>query len=78
MRCPECGEETEVVDSRKSHNTIRRRRECLNCGLRFTTYEVLDYDYQDLKKLLECSKELHSIIKRNKDLLSRLDEIEGL
>lgn len=42
MRCPFCGhDETKVVDSRtsESQDAIRRRRECLACGERFTTYE---------------------------------------
>jgi transcriptional repressor NrdR len=42
MRCPRCGnEESKVVDSRPSENydAIRRRRECVRCGCRFTTYE---------------------------------------
>lgn len=42
MKCAFCGhEETRVVDSRvsESQETIRRRRECLECGQRFTTYE---------------------------------------
>ncbi len=42
MRCPFCGHgETKVVDSRvsESQDAIRRRRECLSCQQRFTTYE---------------------------------------
>jgi transcriptional repressor NrdR len=42
LRCPQCGfEESKVVDSRTSEaqDAIRRRRECLDCGKRFTTYE---------------------------------------
>ncbi len=42
MRCPFCGEsETKVVDSRLAHDgdQVRRRRECMSCGDRFTTYE---------------------------------------
>lgn len=42
MKCPFCSEtENKVVDSRlsKDARTIRRRRECLGCGKRFTTYE---------------------------------------
>jgi transcriptional repressor NrdR len=42
MRCPKCGcEESKVVDSRpsESNDAIRRRRECIECGFRFTTYE---------------------------------------
>lgn len=40
MRCPYCGySDSKVTDSREAENGIRRRRECRNCSLRFTTYE---------------------------------------
>ena len=45
MRCPFCGDqESKVVDSRRSEdgNSIRRRRECLACLRRFTTYEIVE------------------------------------
>ena len=45
MRCPKCGRaEDKVIDSRSSREgaTIRRRRECLTCGHRFTTYEEIE------------------------------------
>jgi len=45
MRCPKCGfQEDKVIDSRASRegSTIRRRRECLSCGHRFTTYEEIE------------------------------------
>ena len=45
MRCPQCGEkESRVVDSRDLDDaaTIRRRRECAACSLRFTTYERIE------------------------------------
>lgn len=45
MRCPYCGfEESKVIDSRPTDEgeRIRRRRECLGCGKRFTTYEVIE------------------------------------
>ena len=47
MRCPKCTSiEDKVIDSRigKEGNTIRRRRECLECGYRFTTIENLVRD----------------------------------
>lgn len=47
MRCPKCTSiEDKVIDSRisKEGNTIRRRRECLECGNRFTTTEALVRD----------------------------------
>ncbi len=40
MHCPYCGhKDSHVIDSREAGEGIRRRRECLQCGLRFTTYE---------------------------------------
>lgn len=45
MRCPKCdGQDDKVIDSRASRegSVIRRRRECLTCGHRFTTYEEIE------------------------------------
>ncbi len=41
MNCPYCGGNTKVTDKRQSPNGIRRRRECLKCKKRFTTYEKI-------------------------------------
>src|SRR3989304_3756456 len=41
MKCPYCAERTKVTDKRDSPEGIRRRRECLKCKKRFTTYEKL-------------------------------------
>ena len=49
MRCPKCGfQEDKVIDSRASRegSTIRRRRECLSCAHRFTTYEEIEKPYR--------------------------------
>jgi transcriptional repressor NrdR len=45
MKCPTCGnQESKVIDSRPmtEANSIRRRRECLACQKRFTTYEIIE------------------------------------
>lgn len=45
MKCPFCGySESKVIDSRPAEEgtTIRRRRECLDCQRRFTTYEIVE------------------------------------
>ena len=45
VRCPYCSySESKVIDSRPAEEgtTIRRRRECLSCGKRFTTYEIME------------------------------------
>jgi transcriptional repressor NrdR len=54
MRCPYCDHpESKVIDSRESKNgfTVRRRRECLSCGKRYTTYEKIEeIPYMVVKK----------------------------
>ncbi|MEZ5305051.1 MAG: transcriptional regulator NrdR [Verrucomicrobiales bacterium] len=54
MRCIKCGhDESKVIDSRSSKDgfSIRRRRECLRCGNRFTTYETVErHDFRVVKR----------------------------
>ena len=60
MKCPSCGShESKVIDSRpvEENNSIRRRRECLDCHMRFTTYEVIDV-YQPVVLKKDGTKEL--------------------
>ena len=61
MKCPYCGyKESKVVDSRPADegSSIRRRRECLACQRRFTTYEMVEslpmlYPGADMEIILE-------------------------
>jgi len=51
MLCPYCtAAETKVTDKRDSGPVARRRRECLKCGKRFTTYERVELDLSVIKK----------------------------
>ncbi len=54
MKCPFCAQTNDrVVDSRETQNglTVRRRRECLSCGRRFTSYErIEDIPYMVIKR----------------------------
>lgn len=52
MRCPYCSSaDNAVTDSREADDSIRRRRECVNCKKRFTTYErVEDIEIKVIKK----------------------------
>lgn len=52
MDCPDCGHErTRVVDTGASDaTTVRRRRECADCGFRFTTYERPEWETLQVKK----------------------------
>ncbi len=92
MRCPKCGcDESKVVDSRPSENNdaIRRRRECVNCGYRFTTYErreempLLVVKRDGRKETFDRLKLMRGLltatVKRNvplEDLESLIDDIE--
>jgi transcriptional repressor NrdR len=43
MKCPYCGSESKTLETRDSpENTTRRRKECITCGKRFTTYEYVE------------------------------------
>lgn len=51
MICPYCGhEETKVTNKRDIEKNVRRRRECLDCQKRFTTYERPEIDITVIKK----------------------------
>lgn len=53
MTCPVCGEGTKITNSRGDIDRVRRRRECRECGHRFTTMEL----EVDLQRNLEKMKE---------------------
>ena len=51
MFCPSCGaDELKVIDSRAQHDSIKRRRACLSCGYRFTTFERVERRYPMVRK----------------------------
>lgn len=91
MKCPTCGfSDSKVIDSRPTESgSIRRRRECLNCQRRFTTYEVIDTVQVFVIKKDGCREEfdrnklLSGITKAcykrpvsSEQLLSLVDDIE--
>lgn len=87
MKCPFCGEqESKVVDSRHSEDgvSIRRRRECMGCQRRFTTYEkiemlpVLVIKKDKRREPFDASKVRSGIIKACEKRPVPLGEIEKL
>ena len=50
MKCPYCSSNTKVIDKRDSQESARRRRECLKCKKRFTTYERFESKIVIVKK----------------------------
>lgn len=57
MTCVICGEKTRVVDSRSQEDSKYRRRECVECGHRFSTVEI-DADYYEFIKRTSNKDEL--------------------
>ena len=68
MNCPYCdNQESKVVDSRYIQDGIRRRRECLMCSLRFTTYEKVHTQLLNVTKRSN-TKETFSVEKLTKSI----------
>jgi transcriptional repressor NrdR len=94
MKCPYCAyTESKVIDSRPTDEgeRIRRRRECLKCGKRFTTYEIIEtvpivvIKKDKSRETFDRSKLLNGLLRACEkrpvsiDQLDRIvDEIEGL
>ena len=85
MKCPYCGyEESKVVDSRPTDEgeTIRRRRECLGCAERFTTYEIIEsFPIIVIKKdksrqTFDRNKLLNGMLKASEGCQVTLDQLE--
>jgi len=85
MRCPFCNhKETQVTDKRDSENETRRRRECLKCKKRFTTYEKFEVkDLRVIKKngareAFEAEKLKKGILKACEKRPVSLEKIEQI
>ncbi|MDQ3221324.1 MAG: transcriptional regulator NrdR [Acidobacteriota bacterium] len=87
MRCPYCAHiEDKVVDSReaKDGDSIRRRRECLGCGRRFTSYERIDeIPYMVVKKdgkreSFDRSKILNGLLRASEKRPISVSQLESI
>lgn len=62
MLCPECQSASRVIDSRNKPEYLYRRRECLECGERFTTHETLIITRKGVKIEMSVADELEKLI----------------
>lgn len=92
MLCPACKKsDSKVLDSRDEHSFVRRRRECLKCHYRFTTYEkvepiklhvikrdgsIQDFKHEKLARGISLALEKRPFSKQQ--IESFVDEIEGI
>lgn len=71
MHCPKCGsEDSKVIESRDAGSAVRRRRQCLKCDNRFTTYERVERPNiavvkRDGRKVLFDRQKLYTAIQRS-------------
>lgn len=87
MRCPNCGEfDSKVIDSRPSEDgkEIKRRRECIKCEYRFTTYEkveqppIIVIKKNDIRQEFDKDKIVKGVLKACEKRPISLDSIENL
>ena len=86
MKCVLCGEtESKVIDSRSvdDNTAIKRRRECLNCGKRFTTYEKIESPVVVVKKdgtrqQFDKDKLLNGLVRACEKRPVSLRQLEGI
>ena len=87
MKCPYCNfEETQVIDTRDTENleSTRRRRECMKCGKRFTTYErveeadIIVVKEDGRRERFQRQKVLNGIIEACEKRQTPLEKIEKL
>lgn len=85
MRCPICGyEESKVVDSRPTEDgkSIRRRRECMKCKNRFTTYEKIEerpivvIKKDGTRESFDINKIIRGMVKSGEKRPITMDEVE--
>ena len=87
LRCFKCGcTESKVIDSRpnEDQNSIRRRRECMNCENRFTTYEKIEYipimviKKNDLREPFDRKKIINGVVRACEKRPVSIDTIEKM
>ena len=87
VKCPFCGyEESKVIDSRPTDEgeRIRRRRECLNCQKRFTTYEIVEslpiivVKKDRSREVFDREKLLNGLLRASEKRPVTLDMLEGV
>ena len=87
VKCPFCGyEESKVIDSRPTDEgeRIRRRRECLNCQKRFTTYEIIEslpiivVKKDRSREVFDREKLLNGLLRASEKRPVTLDMLEGV
>lgn len=62
FKCSSCGNDVSfVIDSRANQIGVRRRRECSDCGIRFTTYEITQIEHEKINNhILELVRQLEA------------------
>lgn len=72
MQCPKCGSNiTSCIDSRPKENGVYRRRKCLDCGYRYSSWEIKE---EELKQLREAFKALGELLSHSNEIKERMKQ----
>ena len=72
MLCPSCRGKTKVIDSRETTTGVCRRRKCLECGVKFTTKELLWFDMNDAERAKENAKKRVELLQESINSMKNL------
>lgn len=73
MKCPNCGSNAiKVIDTRDAENWIRRRRECCQCGQRWTTHERTADEWAKLQSAIDMVSERRDALVQSIESLTNL------
>lgn len=68
--CKNCGSKKfETVDSRGNSCSIRRRKKCISCGERFTTYEIDENDFVYLQNIMNERKNIMTFLEKTQETI---------
>ena len=73
MNCIKCGGKSTVVETRLSPGETRRRRQCTDCGYRWTTYEMAELTISQVRTLRKLHEEFTDIRKIMDRAIDRID-----
>lgn len=77
VQCPLCNGESKVIDSRDGETARRRRRECLSCKNRYSTYEIHANEYDRLQVLKIDMGQIDAAIATLRAIKAEFGEVNG-
>ena len=74
-RCPECGNGSNIIDTRETNVTVKRRRECRICKHRWTTHEAPDHSAVVMTRAIDQLERMQKQVAVALDLLTNMGKV---